>query len=93
MLPANCYPRKSLYNIPHGIALHLRRIMSDFDEKLNSRAVKVSKSVKLLMKYNPRLPDLNSLLKKHLLLLYTDPTLRTIFPEGCIYSVFKRNQS
>ena len=45
------------------------------------------------MKYNPRLPDLNSLLKKHMSLLYTDPTLKTIFLQGCINSVFKRNQS
>ena len=45
------------------------------------------------MKYNPRLHDLNSLLKKHMSLLYSDPTLKTIFPQGCINSVFKRNQS
>ena len=45
------------------------------------------------MQYNPRLPGLNSLLKKHMPLLYTDPTLKTIFPQGCINSVFKRNQS
>ena len=32
----------------------------------------VSKNVKLITKYNPRLPDLNSLLKKHMPLLYTD---------------------
>ena len=42
------------------------------------------------MKYSPRL---NNLLKKHIRFLYTDPTLRTIFPQGCINSVFKRNQS
>ena len=53
----------------------------------------VSKNVKLIMKYNPRLPDLNSLLKKHMPLLYTDPTLKAIFPQGCVNSVFKRNQS
>ena len=45
------------------------------------------------MKYNPRLPELNSLLKKHMCLLHIDPTLKTIFPQGCINSVFKRNQS
>ena len=44
------------------------------------------------MKYNPRLPDLNSLLKKHMSSLYTDPTFKTIFPQGCINSVFKRNR-
>ena len=45
------------------------------------------------MKYNPRLPDLNIFLKKLMPLLYTDPTLKTIFPQNCINSVFKRNQS
>ena len=45
------------------------------------------------MKYNLRLPDLNSSLKKYMALLYTDPTLETIFLQGCINSVFKRNKS
>ena len=45
------------------------------------------------MKNNPRLPDLNSLLNKHIPLLYTNPSLKTIFPQGCINLVFKRNQS
>ena len=45
------------------------------------------------MKYNPGLPDLNSLLKKHMPLLYKDPTLKTTFSQSCIDSVFKRNQS
>ena len=132
VLPTNCYPRKSISNLPRGIALRLRRIC-DTDEKFNSRSIEyknyligrdykpsivnkrfahvstlsreqarqkstnwksqVSKNVKLIMKYNPRLPSLNSLLKEHMPLLYTDPTLKTIFPQGCINSVFKRNQS
>ena len=62
-------------------------------QKSTNRKIQVSKNIKLIMKYNPRLPDLNSLLKKHMPLLYTDPTLKTIFPQGCINSVFKRNQS
>ena len=33
------------------------------------------------------------MLKKHIPLLYTEPTLETIFLQGCINSVFKRNQS
>ena len=110
MLPTSCYPRKSLNNIPGGIALRLRRIC-DTDEKFNSRSIEyknylttryykpsivnkhfthvstlsrqqawqkstnwksqVNKNVKLIMKYNPMLPDRNSLLKKHMPLLYT----------------------
>ena len=59
-------------------------------QKSTNRKSQVSKNVKLVMKYSPRL---NNLLKKHIRFLYTDPTLRTIFPQGCINSVFKRNQS
>ena len=61
-------------------------------QKSTNRKIQVSRNVKLIMKYNPRLPDLNSLLKKHMPLLYKDPTLKTINPQGCINSVFKRNQ-
>ena len=61
-------------------------------QKSTNRKSQVSKNVKLVMKFNPRLPDLNSLLKNHMSLLYTDPTLKTIFPQGCIRSAFKRNQ-
>ena len=108
MLPTSCYPRKSINNIPRGVALRLRRIC-DTDEKFNSRSIEyknyfiardykpsivnkqfayvstlsrqqdrqkstnrrsqVSKNVKLIMKYNPRFPDLNKLLKKHMSLL------------------------
>ena len=53
----------------------------------------MNKNVKLIMKYNPRLSDQNSLLKKYMPLLYTDLTLKTIFLQGCIDSVFKKNKS
>ena len=132
VLLTSCYPRKSINNIPRGIALRLRRIC-DTDEKFNSRSIeyknyliardykpsivnkhfarvstlsrqqvrqkstdrksKVSRNVKLTMKYNPRLLDLNSLLKKYMPLLHTDSTLKTNFPQGLINSVFKKNQS
>ena len=38
VLPISCYPRKSINNIPRGIALRLRRIC-DTDEKFNSRSI------------------------------------------------------
>ena len=37
VLPTSCYPRKSLNNIPRGIALRLRRIC-DTDERFHSRS-------------------------------------------------------
>ena len=36
------------------------------------------------MKYNPRLPDLTSLVKKHMTLLYTDPSLMKTILQGSI---------
>ena len=58
-------------------------------QKSTNRKSQMSKNVKLIMKYNPRLSDLNSLLKKHMPLLYTDPTLKTVFPQGCIIQYLK----
>ena len=37
VLPTTCYPRKSINNIPHSIALRLRRIC-DSDEKFKHRS-------------------------------------------------------
>ena len=108
VLPTSCYHRKSISNIPRGIAIRLTRIC-DTDEKFHSRSIEyknyliardykpsivnkhfahvltlsrqqarqkstnwksqVSKNVKFIKKYNPRLPELNSLLKKHMPLL------------------------
>ena len=104
MLRTSCYPRKSLNNIPRGIALRLRRCICDTYEKFNCRSIEyknyliakdykpsivsknlsrqqagqnftkwksqMSKNFKLIMKYNPRRPDLNCLLKKHMPLLH-----------------------
>ena len=62
-------------------------------QKSTNRKSDVSQNVELIMKYNPRLPDLNSLLKKHMPLRYTDAALKAISPKSCTNSVFKRNQS
>ena len=39
VLPTTCYPRKSINNIPHGIALRLRR-NCDSDEKVKHQSEK-----------------------------------------------------
>ena len=61
-------------------------------QKSANQKSQVSKNVKLVMKYNSRLPDLNSLLKKHMPVMYMDATFKTIFPQDCINSVLERNQ-
>ena len=44
VLPTSCCLRKTLNNIPHGIALRLRHIC-DTDEKINSRAIEFKNSL------------------------------------------------
>ena len=43
--------------------------------------------------YNPMLPNMRSLIKKHLPVLHSDSDLKTIFPENSICTVFKRNRN
>ena len=57
VLPTSCYPRKSINNIPRGIALRLRRIC-DTDEKFNSRSIEY-KNYLIARDYKP------SIVNKH----------------------------
>ena len=43
--------------------------------------------------YNPMLPNMRSLIKKHLPVLHSDSGLKNIFPENSICTVFKRNRN
>ena len=47
----------------------------------------------LVTKYNPILPNLNQLIRKNLPLLYSDPALKTIFPEGSVKPLYKRGKN
>ena len=102
VLPTTCYPRKGINNIPHGIALRLRRIC-DSDEKFkqwseeyknylilrdyhpgfvdkqfrkvemtsrhNARKKntkrKVVSKVKFITTFNPAIPSIEGLIRKH----------------------------
>ena len=54
-LPTTCYPRKSINNTPHGIALWLRRIF-DSDEKFKHRSEEY-KNYLIARDYHPGLVD------------------------------------
>ena len=43
--------------------------------------------------YNPMLPNMRSLIKKHLPVLHSDSDLEKIFPENSICAVLKRNRN
>ena len=46
-----------------------------------------------LQQHNPMLPNMRSLIKKHLPVLHSDSDLKNIFPENSICTVFKRNRN
>ena len=116
VLPTTCYPRKSINNIPHGIALRLRRIC-DSDEKFkqrseeyknyliardyhpglvdkqfrkvemtsrhnarkkNTKRREVSK-VKFITTFNPAIPSIEGLIRKHIHYLHADEVLKKAF--------------
>ena len=128
--PSTCYPRKSINNVPRGIALRLRRIC-DTDEKFESRAneykqyllardykpslvdkqfqevfkitraearAKIPKNnqvrnIKFLTTYNPSLPKIDGIIRKHLPLLHSDDSLKKLFPANIFRTIFKRNKN
>ena len=55
VLPTTCYPRKSMNNIPHGIALRLRR-NCDSDEKVKHQSEKY-KNYLIARDFHPGLVD------------------------------------
>ena len=47
----------------------------------------------LVTVYNPNINNLQSVIKKHLSILYSDPDMKNVFPEGSINVTYKRGKS
>ena len=53
---------------------------------------KVSK-VKFITTYNPRLPKIDNIIKKHLSVLHNDENLKDLFPSDMFCTTYKRNKN
>ena len=70
------------------------KVMSVPREDLLSAKTKEKKTVfPLVVDFNPRLPDIGKIIKKHLHLLHESPELLTLFPPGAIIPSFRRPKS
>ena len=49
--------------------------------------------IKFVTKYNPRLPKIDGIIKKHISILHNDDALKTVFPKGCFSTIYKRNKN
>ena len=98
------YPRKSIINIPHSIALQLRRIC-DSDEKLKHRSKEYTNYL-IARDYHPGLVDkqfqkvemtsrhnARKKIKKHIHYLHLDEVLEKVFPNNKVSVIYKRNKN
>ena len=46
-----------------------------------------------MTKYNPRLPKINVIIKKHISILHSDDALKTFFPADFFSTIYKRNKN
>ena len=46
-----------------------------------------------MTKYNPRLPKINGIIKKHISILHSDDALKTFFPTDFFSTIYKRNKN
>ena len=49
--------------------------------------------IKILTTYNPSLPKIDGTIRKHLLLLHSDDSLKKLFPPNILNTIFKRNKN
>ena len=48
--------------------------------------------IKFVTKYNPKLPKIDGIIKKHISILHSDDPLKTLFPKDCFSTIYKRNK-
>ena len=58
--------------------------------KSKPKTNQVSKT-KFVTKYNPMLPKIDVIFKKHISILHSDDALKTVFPKDCFSTINKRN--
>ena len=49
--------------------------------------------IKFVTKYNPKLPKIDRIIKKHISILHSDDALKTLFPKDCFSTIYKRNKN
>ena len=70
----------------------IRKISREDARKSKPKTNQVSKT-KFVTKYNPRLPKIDGIIKKHISILHNDDALKTVFPKDCFSTIYKRNKN
>ena len=57
--------------------------------KANLKLIQVSK-IKFATKYNPLLPKIDGIIKKHISILHSDDALKALLPKGCFSTILNK---
>ena len=82
-------------NYPMGLVdKRFDKALSISRSDLLSKRVKPAKKVfPLVLDYNPILPDIQLIIKKHLHLLHSSPEVKEIFPSKSIFPAYRRTKN
>ena len=80
---------------PSLIDEHLKNIgqISREDARKSKPKTNQASKIKFVTKYNPKLPKIDGIIKKHISVLHSDNALKTLFPKDCFSTIYKRNKN
>ena len=70
----------------------ISKISGEDARKSKPKIIQISK-IKFVTTYNPRLPKIDGIIKKHISILHSDDALKTVFPKDCFSTIYKRNKN
>ena len=63
------------------------------NDLLRTRGKETEKLFPFVITFNPNLPDVGNIIRKHLFILQTNPKLKELFPRGSIIPSFRRSKN
>lgn len=63
------------------------------NDLLQTRAKEVKKLFPFVTTFNPNLPDVRNIIRKHLSILHSNPKLKELFPRGSVIPAFRRSKN
>ena len=63
------------------------------NDLLRTRAKEAKKLFPFVVTFNPNLPDVRNIIRKHLFILQSNPKLKELFPRGSVIPAFRRSKN
>ena len=63
------------------------------NDLLRTREKEAKKLFPFVVTFNPNLPDVGNIIRKHLFILQSNPKLKELFPRGSVIPAFRRSKN